>query len=95
MHGLGLSGQPIVGPEYDKRPVRLPPGGLAPILAVAGPERLAALHDVPTVAEQGYPGFRAETWNGVTAPAGTPVNIMARLQTELHSACADARFRAK
>jgi tripartite-type tricarboxylate transporter receptor subunit TctC len=64
------------------------------ILAVAGPERLAALRDVPTVAEQGYPGFRAETWNGITAPAGTPDDIIMRLAAELHSACADSIFRA-
>ena len=32
----------------------------------------AALPDLPTVAEQGFPGFDATTWNGFMAPAGTP-----------------------
>lgn len=63
------------------------------ILAVAGPERLQALPDVPTVAEQGYPGFRAETWNGITAPVDTPAEIVTRLATELRAACNDATFR--
>ena len=64
------------------------------VLAVAGPERLAALPGVPTVAESGYPGFRAETWNGVAAPAGTPPAVVARLARELRPACADPAFRA-
>lgn len=63
------------------------------ILAVAGSERLRALPDVPTVAEQGYPGFRAETWNGITAPAGTPAEIITRLASDLRAACDDATFR--
>lgn len=41
-------------------------------LAVSSPQRLAALPDLPTVAESGYPGFEAGQWYGVVAPAGTP-----------------------
>ncbi|MBD0275427.1 MAG: tripartite tricarboxylate transporter substrate binding protein, partial [Acetobacteraceae bacterium] len=69
-------------------------GGRVRVLAVAGPERLPALPDVPTVAESGYPGFRAETWNGIAAPAGTPATVVARIARELGSACADPAFRA-
>jgi tripartite-type tricarboxylate transporter receptor subunit TctC len=69
-------------------------GGRVRVLAVAGPERLPTLPGVPTVAEQGYPGFRAETWNGIVAPAGTPAEVIARLAGELRSACADAAFRS-
>jgi tripartite-type tricarboxylate transporter receptor subunit TctC len=64
------------------------------VLAVAGPERLPSLPGVPTIAEQGYPGFRAETWNGIVAPAGTPAEVVARLARELQAACADATFRS-
>ena len=64
------------------------------VIAVAGAERMAAFPDVPTVAEQGFPGFRAETWNGIAAPAGTPEAAITRMAEILGSACADAAFRA-
>lgn len=64
------------------------------VLAVAGTTRLGSLPGVPTVAESGYPGFRAETWNGIAAPAGTPAPIIRRMATALGNACTDAQFRA-
>ncbi len=64
------------------------------VLAVAGTERLAALPGVPTVAEQGYEGFVAGTWNGIAAPAGTPEPVVKRLAETLGLACQDAGFRA-
>src|SRR5947207_4564113 len=51
--------------------------------AVSGGKRASQLPDVPTVAEQGYPGFRTETWNGVVAPAGTAQQVVARLAREI------------
>ncbi|MBD0272667.1 MAG: tripartite tricarboxylate transporter substrate binding protein [Acetobacteraceae bacterium] len=69
-------------------------GGRVRVLAVAGAERLPALPGVPTVAESGYPGFRAGTWNGIAAPASTPAAVVARIARELVSACADPAFRA-
>lgn len=68
-------------------------GSLIRVLAIAGPDRLPSLPGVPTVAEQGMPGFRAETWNGIVAPAGTPAPIVARLAGLLGQACADPEFR--
>ena len=62
------------------------------VLAVAGAERMAVFPGVPTFAEQGFPGLRAETWNGIAAPAGTPPGIIERLATILAVACADAAF---
>lgn len=64
------------------------------VIAIAGPNRLPSLPGVQTVAEQGYPGFRAETWNGLVAPAGTPAPIIERLASLLGEACQDAAFRA-
>jgi tripartite-type tricarboxylate transporter receptor subunit TctC len=52
-------------------------------LAVSGLRRSAALADTPTVAEAGVPGFDLTSWNGVLAPAGTPVDIIARLNGEI------------
>ncbi|MBL0123478.1 MAG: tripartite tricarboxylate transporter substrate binding protein [Betaproteobacteria bacterium] len=52
-------------------------------LAVTSAKRSAKLPDVPTVAEQGVPGFESVAWWGVVAPAGTPPAIIARLNEEL------------
>ena len=52
-------------------------------LATTGPSRIANAPDIPTVAESGVPGYEAETWFGITAPAGTPEVIVNRLAGEL------------
>ena len=57
-------------------------GKLRPI-AVGSAKRIAALPDVPTVAEAGYPGFEVTTWHGVLAPPRTPHDIVTRLNAEL------------
>jgi len=62
------------------------------VLAVSGGKRASQLPDVQTVAEQGYPGFRTETWNGVAAPAGTALEIVERLAREIALGCKDAGF---
>jgi len=51
-------------------------------LAVSGPRRIEAMPDVPPVAEAGMPGYAAMQWYGLLAPAGTPAEILALLQTE-------------
>jgi len=53
--------------------------GRLKILAVASPERSAALPDMPTVAESGLPGFRSVTWFGLVAPPGTPAAIVEKI----------------
>ena len=52
------------------------------VIAVGTPKRLASLPDVPTVAEQGYPGFETSQWYGLSAPARTPPAIVQRLSQE-------------
>ena len=54
-------------------------GGAVRALGVSAPSRLAALPDVPTMAEAGLPGFVSQTWNTIAAPAGTPDQIVTRL----------------
>jgi len=49
-------------------------------LAVSGARRIGILSDVPTMAEAGLPGVEATAWTGVAAPAGTPPDVIARLQ---------------
>jgi tripartite-type tricarboxylate transporter receptor subunit TctC len=52
------------------------------VIAVGGTKRLASLPDVPTVAEQGYPGFQTSQWYGLNAPAKTPPEVIQRLAAE-------------
>lgn len=58
-------------------------GGKLRALGAATPKRLAALPQVPTIAEGGIAGFEAYAWQGVVAPAGTPKSVVARLNGEL------------
>lgn len=53
------------------------------ILAVAGADRSPDLPDIPTIAEAGYPDFDAGSWSALLAPAGTPDEIVQRINSEL------------
>ena len=55
-------------------------------IAVGMPQRIAALPDVPTVAEQGYPGFETSQWYGIIAPAAVPKDIVQRLSQAIGEA---------
>jgi tripartite-type tricarboxylate transporter receptor subunit TctC len=52
-------------------------------LAVTSAQRHPLLPEVPTVAESGYPGFEALSWQGLFAPAGTPPAVLEKLNAEL------------
>jgi tripartite-type tricarboxylate transporter receptor subunit TctC len=52
-------------------------------LAVTSAKRTPAAPEFPTVAESGLPGYEAVSWYGVLAPAGTPREVVARLNTEI------------
>jgi tripartite-type tricarboxylate transporter receptor subunit TctC len=54
-------------------------------LAITSRERSAAALDVPTVAEAGLPGFEAQTWNSIAAPAALPQAIADRLNGEIQA----------
>lgn len=70
-------------------------GGKMRLLATSGDKRARQLPDVPTVAEQGYPGFRTETWNGYVAPGGTPREVVERIAREIAAGCKDAGFTGR
>jgi tripartite-type tricarboxylate transporter receptor subunit TctC len=59
------------------------------LLAVSGTKRVKKIPDVPTVAESGYPEFRAETWNGLVAPAHTPKPVIDLVAGEVQNALKD------
>ena len=64
-----------IGPTIQSRRVRA--------IALGGPERAPALPDVPTFAELGYPQVDTPGWQAMWAPAGTPRERVARLNTEI------------
>lgn len=64
-------------------------------LAVAIPERSPYLPDVPTVAEQGFPGFESVGWIGLAAPAKTPPAILDRLNAEIKKMLQDPAVKAR
>ncbi len=64
------------------------------VLAVNGAKRSPLLPDVPTVAESGVPGYEANTWFGVIAPAGTPKAIVRRLNAEIAKAVRSPEIQA-
>ena len=57
-------------------------GGKLRALAVTGDKRSNAMPDIPTLAEEGFPGFSALAWWGVFAPAGTPKPVIDKLNAE-------------
>ncbi len=64
-------------------------------IAVGTPQRIAVLPDVPTVAESGYKDFETVQWYGVTVRAGTPADIIIRLQQECAKAMRAPEVMAK
>lgn len=58
-------------------------------LGVTSRKRTSAAPEVPTIAEQGMPGFEVSGWYGVLAPAGLPSEIVVRLNTEMNRAMSD------
>ncbi|OWY59265.1 hypothetical protein B7486_75510 [cyanobacterium TDX16] len=70
-------------------------GGKFKPLAVTSAKRSAELPDVPTLIEAGLPGFDMTTWYAVYVTAGTPPEIVARLQAELAKAVALPDVQAK
>jgi tripartite-type tricarboxylate transporter receptor subunit TctC len=64
-------------------------------LAVGSDKRVPLLPDVPTVAESGLPGYEATVWWGWVAPAGTPRDIIGRLNAEANKALADPAIVGK
>ena len=64
-------------------------------LAVTTAERAPSMPDLPTVAESGLPGYETYTWNALFAPAGTPPEVIAKLNEAAVQAVADPQVQAK
>jgi len=74
-------------------PVQLAEAGRVRILGTAGPRRVDTLRDIPTLAESGLPGFSFHTWGAFLAPAGTPPQVVARLNGALRESLATPAIR--
>jgi tripartite-type tricarboxylate transporter receptor subunit TctC len=59
-------------------------GGRVRMLAVLTPKRLSLYPDVPTLAEQGFPEFEVQAWQGVLVPKGTPEHVVKTLNAEIN-----------
>ncbi|MEY3740132.1 MAG: hypothetical protein RLZZ192_808, partial [Pseudomonadota bacterium] len=70
-----FTGMSQLKPQLDGKRIRL--------IATSGLQRLNSAPDIPTIAEQGYPGFDAVVWWGVLAPAGTPAEIIEKINAAL------------
>ena len=70
-----FTGMSQLKPQLDGKRIRL--------IATSGSQRLNSAPDVATIAEQGYPGFEAVVWWAVLAPAGTPPEIIEKINSAL------------
>jgi tripartite-type tricarboxylate transporter receptor subunit TctC len=75
----------------------LPPfrSGQIKIFGIGSSKRLAPAADIPTVAENGLPGYEAVTWFGLFATAGTPREVVMKINAETQKILADPDFREK
>jgi tripartite-type tricarboxylate transporter receptor subunit TctC len=80
--------------DYGPAQALITAGKLRP-LAVTTTTRLAGLPDVPPMAEAGVPGFDVAAWQSVIAPAQTPRQIVAKLNTQLNAMVATPEVRAR
>ena len=81
---------------FADTPTALPQvqGGKLRALATSGAHRVAALPDVPTVAEAGVKGYDVSYWFAVYAPAGTPPAIVSKLNQMFNKASATSEVKA-
>jgi tripartite-type tricarboxylate transporter receptor subunit TctC len=91
--------QDVVGGQVPTMFVDLAAGspmikaGKLRVLGVASPKRITSLPDVPTLVEQGVANFEAWAWQGLVVPAGTPKDVIARLNSEYAKAVGDPGIR--
>lgn len=99
--GSGPAAIDAIGGQVDLAIVDLPSAlqnikaGKLRALAVTSPRRLATLPDVPTLAEAGVEGYESTGWFGFVAPAGTPQDVIQRLQQDMSAVLKDPEVIAR
>ncbi|MGB7541154.1 MAG: tripartite tricarboxylate transporter substrate-binding protein [Burkholderiales bacterium] len=90
-----VAGEPSVGSMAISGPLPYVKAGRLRALAVSSARRVAALPDVPTLDEAGFPGVHDYTWIGVFLPAGTPPVIVQKLNESIDRVIRTADFRER
>jgi tripartite-type tricarboxylate transporter receptor subunit TctC len=90
-----VGNEPPVGAGAVSTPLPHIKGGRLRPIAVSSAKRVAALPDVPTFAEAGFPGVEDDTWIGMLFPAGTPAAIVQKLNDAVNQALLQPDFREK
>ena len=75
--------------------INLAKEGKLKALAVSTAKRVSGAPDVPTIAESGVPGYDVATWESIQAPAGTPPDVVAKLNAAIREAVASNDLRQK
>ena len=92
IRNMVVRGAPAIGVAAGEVPVAfqglptvaaLAKGGKLRLIGITTPRRLPQFPDVPTLSESGLPGFEFNSWATIVAPAGTPKEIIARLNAEI------------
>lgn len=84
---LMMINSPVSGPLAQAGKVRA--------LGISSPQRSPAYPDIPTIAEQGFPGFEVTAWGGIIGPANMPKDIVSRLNAEIRTALASPAVRER
>jgi len=90
-----LGGEPPIGCMAGSAPMANIKAGKLRALAVSSGKRLAQLPDVPTLTELGYTGMEDYTWVGVFAPAGTPADVVQKLNDAILRIANDAEMKKR
>lgn len=72
--------------------VPLVKSGRLKAIAVSTAKRVSAMKEIPTIAEAGVPGYEVRAWNGIAAPAGTPKDVVAKLNRAIVEIVATTEF---
>jgi tripartite-type tricarboxylate transporter receptor subunit TctC len=84
---LMMINAPVSGPLAQAGKVRA--------LGISSPQRSPAYPDIPTIAEQGVPGFEVTAWGGIIGPANMPKDIVTRLNAEIRTALASPAVKER
>lgn len=84
---LMMINAPVSGPLAQAGKVRA--------LGISSPQRSPVYPDIPTIAEQGVPGFEVTAWGGIIGPANMPKDVVARLNAEIRMALASPAVRER
>jgi tripartite-type tricarboxylate transporter receptor subunit TctC len=68
-------------------------GGRIKLIAATSEQRSESMKDLPTVAESGYPGFEALAWNGLFTAAGTPAEVVNKINADVNAVIKDPAVR--